>query len=88
MSGGAFLLKQLGQPLLPLHQPIDLRRLAVEKSGDDVLLEKTGHRMTEIPNEVARDTLLTTRPIHRSCPNVAKVITEGQVEEEASIHME
>ena len=28
-EGGAFLLKQLDQPLLPRHQPIDLGRLAV-----------------------------------------------------------
>ena len=40
-EGGAFLLKQLDQPLLPRHQPIDLRRLAVEKSSDGALFDRS-----------------------------------------------
>ena len=35
---GALLLQQLDQPLLLLHQRINLPRLPVEKSGDDSLL--------------------------------------------------
>ena len=37
-EGGALLLKQLDQPLLPRHQRIDLRRLAVEEGDDGLLL--------------------------------------------------
>ena len=36
-EGGAFLLKQLDQPLFPRHQRIDLRRLAVEEGDNGAL---------------------------------------------------
>ena len=43
-EGGAFFLKQLDQPLLPRHQRIDLRRLAVEEVGDGTLVVWRRHR--------------------------------------------
>ena len=42
MRAGAFLLKQLDQPLLPRHQRVDLRRLAVEEGGDGFLAPSSG----------------------------------------------
>jgi len=37
-ESGTLLLEQLDQPLLTRHQPIDLRRLAVEVGSDGSLL--------------------------------------------------
>ena len=41
-DGLAFLFQQLDQPPLLRHQRVDLRRLAVEKGGDGVLLGDGG----------------------------------------------
>ena len=49
-EGTALLLEQLDQPLLLRHQPINPRRLPVEKCGDGLLLRGWRHCEWEVAN--------------------------------------
>ena len=52
-ESGALLLKQLDQPLLPRHQPIDLRRLAIQESSDGALLGQSEVKNLCVGNALA-----------------------------------
>src|SRR5687767_14578070 len=79
-EGGALLLEQLDQPLLLYHQRIDPRRLPVEECGDGALLWHWWQRMSEVPDEGFRNSLLAARTVHIRLSESAKCITECDVE--------
>ena len=59
-EGGAFLLKQLDQPLLSGHQTIDLRRLAVEEVSDSMLLALVGKQDEKVTHVGGRYGIVCT----------------------------
>ena len=66
-DGLAFFFQQFDQPPLLRHQPVNLRRLAVEERGDGGLLGERRKRQLDIVQFILTECRRAVRPFASTC---------------------